>query len=248
MAQSLAPEYVNRSRGVLVEFIGLPGSGKSTIAHALADLLRDRGEPVSEPTWHNDHASRRPMRALRKASLALSASMRDRARARELVDWVRNSRQPTTRETVKLVVNALYLAEATERCARAQGVHIFDQGLLQELWSVLYRARQNENLERRCADQMVMCGARLNVVIVDAPLGVLQRRLEARTQGASRLERHLRDSGPHAALQRAVFAQRRVEEVADALSSCHAIRLLRVSGGGDLSVRQAARVVGDWLN
>lgn len=248
MAQSLAPERVDRSRGALVEFIGLPGSGKSTIAHALADLLRERGESVSEPTWRNDHATRRPLRALRKATLALAAAARDGAHARALVEWVASSRQPTRGETLRLAINALYVAETTERCARSQGVHIFDQGLLQQLWSLLYRATHNEDLERRCAEQLAMCGARLHVVIVEAPLGVLQRRLEARTQGASRLERQLRNSEPHAALQRAMFAQRRVDEVADALSSCHAIRLLRVSGAGDLTVRQAARAVGDWLN
>jgi hypothetical protein len=159
-----------------------------------------------------------------------------------------DSRQPTVREAFQLVINALYLSEAAGRCARVDGVHVFDQGLLQQLWSVLYRAGDGHDAERQCAEQLTLCGGRMHVVIVDAPLPTVQRRLASRTGGASRFERHLLATGPQAVLDRAVFAQRRVEALASALDSLGSLKLLRVSGAGDLAVRQAARAVGDWLD
>jgi len=248
MAQSLAVETFDRSPGLLVEFIGLPGSGKSTIAHAVADLLRLRGTPVSEPTWRSDHASSPASRTLRKGALALAASARDPRLAREVLHRIAESEQPTPRETLKLAVNALYVAETAARCAQLPGIHIFDQGVLQQLWSLLYRAGNTRYAELHCARQVAACGARIRVVVVDAPLGTIAARLAARTGGASRLERHLLEQGAHAVLARAVAAQHRVEAVAEALSARGMVRLLRVSGSAESPVRDTARTIGDWVN
>ena len=38
-----------------LEFYGLPGSGKSTISHMLADELKKHGKSVHEPTYDLDH-------------------------------------------------------------------------------------------------------------------------------------------------------------------------------------------------
>ena len=247
MAQPLAGELRGAACGTIVEFIGLPGSGKSTIAHALAELLSARGFVVSEPTWRNDHASRPAVRALRKASLAAAASVRGPRRAGDLLRSLVQSRQPTRRELLQLAINALYLAETATQCARSEGIHVFDQGVLQQLWSVLYRAGDSNDAERYYAGQLAGRAAATWVVMIDTPLGAVQRRLLARTGGASRFERHLLATGPQAVLDRAMFAQRRVEALANALHAAGAARVMRVSGAGDLPIRHAARAVADWV-
>ena len=40
---------------VFLEFYGLPGSGKSTLSHLLAEELRKQGKKVIEPTYESDH-------------------------------------------------------------------------------------------------------------------------------------------------------------------------------------------------
>lgn len=40
---------------VFLEFYGLPGSGKSTISHLVAEELRKQGKKVIEPTYDTDH-------------------------------------------------------------------------------------------------------------------------------------------------------------------------------------------------
>ncbi len=51
----------------VLEFYGIPGSGKSTISHMVANQLRERGLNVSEPTYHTDNECSVPMRKLVKA-------------------------------------------------------------------------------------------------------------------------------------------------------------------------------------
>lgn len=45
----------NLTKCVHVEFYGLPGSGKSTISHMLAEELRAKGFDVYEPSYNSDH-------------------------------------------------------------------------------------------------------------------------------------------------------------------------------------------------
>lgn len=52
--------YLNHT--VFLEFYGLPGSGKSTISHAVAGELRKRGNIVIEPTYELIHRRPRYMR------------------------------------------------------------------------------------------------------------------------------------------------------------------------------------------
>src|SRR6266700_4379553 len=47
-----------RGPGVYVEFVGLPGAGKSVASRRVADSLRHRGLTVTEPTYHMDHVLR----------------------------------------------------------------------------------------------------------------------------------------------------------------------------------------------
>jgi Fe2+ transport system protein B len=44
-----------KQRPLVIEFLGLPASGKSTLSHAAADALRRHGMPVAEPTYVADH-------------------------------------------------------------------------------------------------------------------------------------------------------------------------------------------------
>src|SRR5207247_8632189 len=57
--------------GVYVEFVGLPGAGKSVASRRVADSLRHMGLTVTEPTYHMDHVLRPAVRRVLKAWYAL---------------------------------------------------------------------------------------------------------------------------------------------------------------------------------
>ena len=45
-----------------IEFYGLPGSGKSTLSHIVAERLRSEGYAVEEPSYDIDHQHPLPKR------------------------------------------------------------------------------------------------------------------------------------------------------------------------------------------
>lgn len=51
-----------------LEFYGLPGCGKSTISHSLAEMLRSGGKEVYEPTYDSDHRKNPIIRKICKGS------------------------------------------------------------------------------------------------------------------------------------------------------------------------------------
>ena len=53
-----------------VEFLGLPGSGKSYYSHKVAEKLRAEGYKIAEPSWELDHTCGKYSRALRKICMS----------------------------------------------------------------------------------------------------------------------------------------------------------------------------------
>lgn len=52
---------------LFVEFYGLPGSGKSTLSHLVAERLRREGHMVEEPSYETDHQHPLPKRVKKMA-------------------------------------------------------------------------------------------------------------------------------------------------------------------------------------
>lgn len=53
-----------------IEFLGVPGSGKSYYSHNVAKKLRGDGYNISEPSWELDHTCSKYSRAIRKICMA----------------------------------------------------------------------------------------------------------------------------------------------------------------------------------
>jgi hypothetical protein len=136
-----------------------------------------------------------------------------------------------------------------ERQAAAGGVHLFDQGFFQALWSVTFRAAQPyldatviaSLLARRVA------GSRVTVVVVETPCRLLEERLATRTTGASRLERELRAGGWASHLERAAAALHRVEALLAAAEQTGTIRVLRVDASDPVLLALRAETVCEEL-
>lgn len=54
-------------KSLFVEFYGLPGSGKSTLSHIVAERLRREGHAVDEPSYMTDHQHPLPKRVKKMA-------------------------------------------------------------------------------------------------------------------------------------------------------------------------------------
>jgi predicted kinase len=211
--------------GLVVELCGLPGAGKSTIARAVVARLRLQGLPVTDVMAPIGPAAARPERLARKAGiLARSAMALDTWRV--AADVGLRSGQRDRRDRVARPMNLVVVRTLVARGARRPGVHVLDQGPVQEWWSAALRGDARRVLAWAAADGP----SRADLVVrVDAPIDVLVERLGGRSGRQSRLEA-LDEPGLRADLIRGEVL---LDELCSQLvHSCgtHRPRLIRVDG------------------
>lgn len=169
----------------IVELSGIPGAGKSTISNGLVRALVAAGHAADEPLVIVAPSLHPLRRSIRKLELAVVEVLRDPAAAVRLVVAVRRSGQPM-RDLVHRSQNWLVVRALLRRARRRPGIHVFDQGLVQELCSIGYRGRWRE-----CLDAATPGRADLApdvIVRVAAPIAIAQRRLGGRRGAQSRVE------------------------------------------------------------
>ncbi len=217
---------------VVAEFLGLPGAGKSTVAHALASELRQRGVEVSEPTGETDRLPSGRARRLAKLRLAAAGALTGRGAPVQTARAILGSSQSDAAALPASLVNWLYLAGLYVRARSGSGVTLLDQGLLQAVWSIAFGAALPHRVAPESWVELVcpILPPGSIAVLVEADDATVRRRLAGRTGGMSRLDRAR--AGPEGefgrALTRAHAALDVAERVAGRLSETGHLRLLRV--------------------
>jgi hypothetical protein len=230
---------------VWVEFVGLPGAGKSEVSRAVATLLRARGLVVFEPSYHLDHATPLAGRRVSKLWLAARGWAHNRAQSRFWLHTLAQSHQPGARRRRAVTVNWFYLLGSAHRCADVPGIHVFDQGLLQGLWSIGYAADRPDVISLSLLARLRRAlPPRALVVLVEADIPTIRQRLAARNTGRSRLERDVAAGHSVAWLAKATQVLECVEAIAWQLTHLHDVMVLRINTDAEGSVpTQSAAIV-----
>lgn len=233
--------------GLCVEFLGLPGAGKSTLSHAVADLLRTRGIPVTEPTYRLTHASPVVVRHARKLWYAVWSMLRAPEQVTRWMRVLRQSRQARISDWWILTANWFYLLGIVRRRTRMPGIHLLDQGLFQALWSFGYTARDRGVLSAWLVPRLrTVLPPGAVVVIVEAAAATACQRLRGR-YGHSRLGGDLAGENPETSMARASIALRQVEDAAAELARQDRIVLHRVLNEGDESLHAGVAALASAL-
>ena len=171
---------------VVVEFCGLPGAGKSTIARALVAALRLRAVPTTEVMAPLGPSAHRPER-LRRKTVVIARGLTRAGGVGVAANVASRSGQADARDRVARPANLLVVREAVRRAKLRPGVHVLDQGPIQEWWSAALRADADRVLAWAATDRAPRADL---VVRVDTPVEVLAARLARRRarQRQSRLE------------------------------------------------------------
>jgi len=170
--------------GTVVEFCGLPGAGKSTIAGALVASLRLQGIPTTEVMAPIGPAATRAER-MRRKTVVIARGMTQPGGVAVAGNVGFRSRQQAGRDRVARPANLLVVRDAVRRAKDRHGVHVLDQGPVQEWWSAALRADDARVLRWAATDPAPRADL---VVRVDVPADVLARRLAGRRERQSRLE------------------------------------------------------------
>jgi hypothetical protein len=170
-----------------VELCGLPGAGKSLIAGGVVERLGARGFKVTLPLAVV--APSRPLgprvwAKVRIASREVARAPVESARAVVAIHRSGQSRRDLIHRSLNwLVVHGLY-----RRARRRPGIHVFDQGIVQEICSIGYDGGD----WRAClpASDPGLAGMGPDVlVIVGTSVDTALARLDSRPGHQSRLER-----------------------------------------------------------
>ena len=230
-----------------MEFVGLPGAGKSALSRQVAVLLQAQGLVVSEPTDRLNQISL-ASRTLTKVGYGIGAAA---AAPLTSARWLRifgRTGQRSLADTGRVALNWFFLVGLIRGLTRRPGVHLLDQGIFQGLWSVGYAAR-DEAVAGREIDSAVLTALppRILVIVVETSPDTLRRRLHQRPGGDSRLERDLATSESAGSLTRATATFAGLQALLDRLGRQEAIALMRVQGEHPEQLQATAQAVAERI-
>lgn len=169
-----------------VELCGLPGAGKSFLAQSLAEHLAAHGVRVAQPLAAVAPTRPRGRRLVAKLWIAVRELAFAPLGSVRALAAIHRSGQPL-RDVLHRSLNWLVVRGLYRRARRGPGVHVFEQGIVQELCSIGY-----EGDWRPCLAVAGPGGARLGpdvLISVAAPIETAARRVEVRPGMQSRIER-----------------------------------------------------------
>lgn len=236
---------------VIAEFFGLAGCGKSTLAHAAAQALREMGCNVNEPS-HAHQQYGIPRQHVIRLAMGLGYVCRYPGHAMRGLRQLARTRQRSLDDSRAVLCNWLYKVAIVDRfLARPGGkadLCILDEGIVHALWSVCLRgARPLE--AGAILDSCPIAGFTWLMVRVDCEPETLRQRLEMRAARTGYRNRLLNDWGPgyESDLSRQLNVISEVAEVLRNQWKKGKVRMLRVHNGREASPDNLARQIAERI-
>lgn len=175
-------------RSVVVELCGLPGAGKTTLAADVVDRLQRSGLNAVVVDAAVSAAVPFAERSMRKLGLLASSVAHrptDALRAAHLL----GAGQPHARDRLAVPVQWCVTRALLSAARRRTGLAVFEEGLVQALWSAQLGARSPYAADVRRMLAHLSGSSRPDLVIhLDVPVEVALSRLRARESRHSRVQ------------------------------------------------------------
>ena len=184
--------HLTSTQPLVVEFVGLPGVGKSHATRLVAARLAAIGTPARSSALRINHELGRSRRVLYKSGICAVEALGRPGRAARVGRALIGSGQQSRVDVLRLLYNWLFLVGLLRRARTRPVVEVLDEGIYQLLWSIGFAG--GERATRDCLYTFLM-GPPSEVllpdvvVVVEAPLGLIQARLASRKARAGRLDR-----------------------------------------------------------
>ena len=178
----------NLKKTVVLDYYGIPGSGKSTTSHALAEKYREEGKSVIEPSYNYDHHGSGITRKLRKLAVTILFGVRSPRRFVSVYRLGKLNGYTLSSGLFNQMVNIITKIYAIEQYNEHYDYIIFDEGLVQAAISL------SINSERFCGENLtdlytlVSELEHFNPMIVVLDIEEALRRIEIRNSKDTRVE------------------------------------------------------------
>ena len=135
-----------------IEFLGLPGSGKSYYSHKVAEKLRGEGYKIAEPSWELDHTCGKYSRAIRKAMMVWLYNFVHHYEVSRINEFL-NSFGLSNSDVNRFLRNILYKAYLLNK--RNESILFFDEGLAQMAVSLSVKTdKPAEQIYNECLSRL----------------------------------------------------------------------------------------------
>lgn len=191
-------------RPLVVEFLGLPGVGKSHATRLLASRLEARATPTQSTELRINHEVGAWRRRLSKSGICAAEAIGRPRSSLRVVQALRRTDQRARVDVIRLSYNWLFVSRLLRRAQTRPAIELLDEGIFQLLWSIGFAGADSSI--RECSVMLLQGPASVVsmpdvVVFVDAPPELVQARLAARGTREGRVDRMAPNEHP-AALQR----------------------------------------------
>lgn len=176
------------STSLVVEFCGLPGSGKTTTAEHAARAVLARGTDCLIADREVSAAASRRARVARRTAASVRESARRPLYTLETAWRISTVGQAERRDSAAVLAQWLATGDLVVRAHRRPGVHLVEEGWLQTLWTLLLRADSPPPAHQLLTRQPAATRSDL-VILLDVPVDLAEARLEARASRHSRTQR-----------------------------------------------------------
>lgn len=220
--------------GLVVEYAGLPGAGKSTLAEHTCAEIRASGVPCRIADAGISAAVPRPVRVLRRLALASVQAARHPLESARGLGGLHPITGGTHRDRLAGAVQWLAVQRLLARARGRPGVTLLEEGPVQTAWTLALRAAP-----RQAGVGQWPQGKQADLlVLVEAPIAQVSCRLSTRRSRHSRTQRL---PGPLRTAE-LVTGSRLLSGLIDPSRTC-----LRVSNDGSDDAALLGRRASEWI-
>lgn len=174
----------NIKEPIHIEFYGLPGCGKSTISHILANQFRDKGYEVYEPSYESDHTQNHLIRKVKKLIQTIGFEVFNITEYRNLKKIVILNDYKGIRGILGQMVNIVPKRLVYNRSM--PGIYFWDEGLVQSSISLAF----NSNIDVNKTKNILMPHNKKTILVnIDIDIRTTLERMKGRSTNDSRVEK-----------------------------------------------------------
>ena len=170
-----------------IEFVGLPGVGKSTLSNQVSEALVNENFQVTEPIRSIDDRST-PHRVLSKIRFVAEHFVRRPRTSFRTSHTLIQTDQDSVSDFVRVAFNLHYVAGVIVHARSGTGVTLFDQGPYQGVWSIGLRSTIDWDLLLDRFTRFLAQTAPDLIVFVEADTDTIVDRLHSREDGNTRFD------------------------------------------------------------
>lgn len=169
-------------KGLVVEFVGIPGSGKSTLSIGVCNLLKKEAIKVETPVL-NISRYNRVRRSVIKLYYLLNYIFFHPVRSVKSYRFILSTKQSSTKDLIKMILNYFFILKILDKYK--DRLILLDQGYCQAFWSIYFSAEKDFNHEFFNENKLFWPDI---IIEVEADREVVRRRLSERSGNKSRME------------------------------------------------------------